>query len=302
MPIAPVAPVVFSDQLQTHTGLYLQDQIKLGLVIFTGAVRHDWVESEDRIADNTVDDAEFSYRAALSYEFDSGVVPYLAWSRSFQPTQGADAAGSPFEPTTGEQTELGVKYDARNAPPGVKMFATAAVYQLTQQNVLTTDPSNTFFQVQTGEVEVKGVELELVGRFQERLSLNASYTYTDSEVTKSGGPDLGNRLPVTPRHKASALVDYTFQDGTLAGLGGSLGARYTSDSAGNLASTFTPEVFINPEVTLWDASVHYDVSDWRLAVTASNLFDEEYVARCYSASNCFFGTRRIVAASATRRF
>lgn len=302
VPIAPLAPVTFSDQLQHQTGLYLQDQIKLGQVIFTGAVRHDWVETEDRAAGDTVDDAEFSYRAALSYEFDNGVVPYLAWSRSFQPTQGADVAGNPFEPTTGEQTELGVKYDARNAPAGVKMFATAALYQLTQQNVLTTDPANAFFQVQTGEVEVQGVELEFVGRFQERLSLNASYTYTDSEVTQSEGPDLGNRLPVTPRHKASALVDYTFQDGALAGLGASLGVRYTSDSAGNLAASYQPVVFTNPAVTLWDASVHYDVADWRLAITASNLFDEEYVARCYSTANCFFGTRRVAVASATRRF
>lgn len=302
VPIAPLAPVTFSDQLQTQTGLYVQDQIKAGQFIFTGSVRHDWVETEDRIADNTVDDAEFSYRAALSYEFGNGVLPYLAWSKSFQPTPGADFAGNPFEPTTGEQTELGVKYDARNAPPGVKMFATAALYQLTQQNVLTTDPANSFFQVQTGEVEVKGVELEFVGRFQERLSLNASYTYTDSEVTRSEGPDLGNRLPVTPRHKASALADYTFQDGTFAGLGASLGVRYTSDSAGNLAASYQPEVFTNPAVTLWDASVHYDVDDWRLAISASNLFDEEYVARCYSTTNCFYGTRGVVIASATRRF
>jgi iron complex outermembrane receptor protein len=61
-------------------------------------------------------------------------------------------------------------------------------------------------------------------------------------------------------------------------------------------------VFVNPAVTLFDASIHYDRADWRFALTASNLFDKDYVARCYSNSNCFFGTRRVVTGSIVRRF
>lgn len=303
--IPALPPVAFSKQLQKQTGLYAQDQIKSGAWIGTLSLRHDWVDTKDKLFGGSVDDAEFSYRAGLSYVFDNGVVPYVAYSKSFMPTAGSGRNGAPFDPTTGEQVEAGLKFDARNAPPGVKAFVTAAVYQLTQQNVLTPDPANIAgqsFQVQTGEVEVKGLELEGVARFQERLSLNASYSLTDSEVTKSNGPELGDRLPVTPRHRITALADYTFQDGALAGLGASLGVRYTSKTTGNLASAFTPQVFINPAVTLWDASVHYDVNDWRAAVTASNLFDKEYVARCYSFTNCFYGTRRVVTASVTRRF
>jgi len=303
--IPDLPPVTFSDQLQRQTGLYVQDQIKAGGFIATLALRHDWVSTKDRIADGTTHDSEFSYRAALSYVFDSGITPYVAYSKSFQPTAGSGRGGGTFDPTTGEQFEGGVKFDRRGGPEGWNIFATAAAYQLKQQNVLTPDPRNVggeSFQIQTGEVEVKGLEFEAVARWRERLSLNASYSLTDSEVTKSNGPDLGAKLPVTPRHKLSALVDYTFQDGALAGLGGSFGARYTSKTAGNLPSAFQAAVFTNPSVTLFDASVHYDVADWRLAVTASNLFDKEYVARCYSLSNCFFGTRRVVTASVRRSF
>jgi iron complex outermembrane receptor protein len=146
------------------------------------------------------------------------------------------------------------------------------------------------------------VEAEVVGRVNERISFNASYTYTDSEVTKSNGPDLGGRLPMTPKHKLSALVDYTFQDGPLAGLGASFGGRYTSQTAGNLLGAYEPVLYKNAAVTLWDASAHYDLNDWRLAVTASNLFDKEYVARCSAAANCFYGARRVVTASIARRF
>lgn len=294
---------VFSNQVQKQTGLYVQDQIKLDKWIATLAVRHDWVETNDRTAaDADTDDKEFSYRAGLSYVFDNGVVPYVAYSKSFQPVAGSAFDGSLFQPTTGEQYEAGVKYDARGLPPGVKLFATLAAYQLTQQNVSTPDAAHVGFSVQTGEVEVKGVEAEVVGRINERLSFNASYTYTDSEVTKSNGPDLGGRLPMTPKHKLSALVDYTFQDGPLAGFGASFGGRYTSETVGNQLGTYEPLLYWNKALTLWDASAHYDLNDWRLAVTASNLFDKEYVARCSAAANCFYGARRVVTASITRRF
>lgn len=304
--IPDLPPVPFSNQLQTQTGLYVSDQITSGGFILTLGARHDWVETEDQFPGGaTVEDDDTSYRVGLSYLFDNGVAPYVSFSRSFQPTAGTDRNGNAFEPTTGEQVEAGVKWDARNLPDDKRLFVTAAAYQLTQQNVLTADPQNLpaeSFQVQTGEVEVKGVELEVVGRFNERLSFNAAYTWTDSEVTRSNGPDLGNELPVTPEHKVSALVDYTMQQGTFAGLGASLGFRYLGESTGNLAASYQPLVFINPSVTLWDGSIHYDRDDWRLSLTASNLLDEEYVARCYSYANCFYGTRRMVTASVTRRF
>ena len=291
--IPSLPPVVFSDYTQEQTGLYAQDQIEFGGLIVTLGGRYDWVDDAD---------AEASWRAGLSYVFDNGVAPYVSWARSFQPTGGAAFGGEAFDPTTGEQIEAGVKWDGRGLPDGVKVFATAAAYRIVQQNVLTNDPVNIGFSVQTGEVEVQGFEAEGVARFNERLSLNLSYTWTESEVTRSNGVDLGAELPVTPEHKASALADYTFQDGPLAGLGGSLGVRYMSSSAGNLPASYFLPVMRNPSVTLWDSSIHYDRDDWRFSVTASNLFDKEYVARCYSYSNCFYGTRRVVVASLTKRF
>lgn len=301
--IPNLPPVVFSNYEQTQTGLYAQDQIKFdgGLIVTLGA-RYDWVTTQDRIADNETDDREASYRAGATYVFDNGLAPYISYAKSFQPTAGAGFGGVAFDPTIGEQIEAGVKWDGRGLPEGVDLFATAAAYRITQQNVLTDDPVNIGFQDQVGEVEVTGVELEFIGRFNDRLSLNASYTWTDSEVTEGAAYEVGAELPVTPEHKLSALVDYTFQDGPLAGLGASLGARYLSESAGNLPESYFLTVMRNPSVTLLDASIHYDRDDWRLALTASNLADKEYVARCYSYSNCFYGTRRVVVASVTRRF
>lgn len=231
--------------------------------------------------------------------FDSGVAPYIAYSTSFLPVPGADFNGNPFVPSEGSQIEAGVKYEPRNLADDVKLFSSVAAYELTQEDVLTNDPDNLFFSVQTGEIEVKGVELEGVARIRERLSINGSYTYTDSEVTKSNGPDLGKQLPIVPEHKASFFTDYTFQSGAFAGFGAGLGVRYLGENFGDPANTPLLET---DAVTLFDAIVHYDRNGWRLAVNATNVEDDVYVQRCSSLSQCFYANRRTIFATVAKKW
>lgn len=289
----------FDDQQQKQKGLYIQDQIRFDRLVLTVSGRQDWVSSANA-GDRTKDD-KFTYRVGLNYVFPSGIAPYVQMAKSFQPVAGRSVyTGDPFVPTTGTQYEAGIKYDGANVGPDLKVFASAAVFNLVQKNVLTpaNDPSNPFAQVQEGEVEVNGVELEGVMRWRERLSINASYTYTDSEVTESNDPAvLGSRLMAVPKHKASLLVDYTFQDGPLAGLGAGAGVRHISSVFGDEANLWR-----TGSVTLFDAIIHYDTEQWRLAVNANNLFDKEYVQRCSSATDCFYGVKRQVVGSITRKF
>jgi len=109
--------------------------------------------------------------------------------------------------------------------------------------------------------------------------------------------ELKTELPAVSKHKISALVNYTIQEGTLAGLGGGFGVRYLSSLYGDAANLW--EV---PGVTLFDAVVSYDTEDWRFGVSASNLFDKEYVARCSSSIDCFYGTVRQVIFAVTYKF
>jgi iron complex outermembrane receptor protein len=60
--------------------------------------------------------------------------------------------------------------------------------------------------------------------------------------------------------------------------------------------------FKSDSVTLYDAILHYDTRYWRFAVNASNFTDEIFVDRCSSTSNCFYGTRRLITGSVTRKF
>ncbi|MBF3145382.1 TonB-dependent receptor, partial [Pseudomonas aeruginosa] len=58
----------------------------------------------------------FTGRAGLSYVFDNGIAPYVSYATAFAPQVGLDVSGSPFRPTTGEQKEIGIKYQMPQVP------------------------------------------------------------------------------------------------------------------------------------------------------------------------------------------
>lgn len=303
--LRPGYPTAFNDQRVRQAGVYVQDQIRSGDFYLTLGARQDWVKVDNRLAGAKDDQDKFTWRAGATYVSDGGVAPYISYATSFEPVLGTDSVtGDAFRPSSGRQIEGGVKFDARGLGDGVTLFATAAVFDIRQTNVVSTLPSVTpVFGTQSGEVEVYGGELELVARIRDRLTINASYSYNHSEVTESAtAAEVGSPLPTTPRHKLSMLVDYTRQTGALAGFGGGLGGRYTSRSAGSLPGAFNPVVYYGEGATLLDAILHYDTPGWRFAVNGSNILDRKYVARCSGVAGCNFGAGRQVIASVTKTF
>ncbi|SMF97449.1 iron complex outermembrane recepter protein [Methylomagnum ishizawai] len=286
-------------------GLYLQDQIKYERFGLTLSGRHDWAESfthendllYSTLTDTRQDDSAFTYRIGLNYLFDSGFAPYASYSDSFEPVPGTDFSGTPFQPTTGQQWEVGIKYQ----PPGYNAFLTLSAFHLTQQNIVTADPdpAHQGYSIQTGEARVMGIELEGKASLAEGLDLTAGYSIYDSETTKTTEANqLGKRLPYTPGQQASTWLDYTVPVGPAAGFGLGGGFRYVGSNYGDLTNSLRA-----PSYTLIDAVVHYDLGKLdgslkgaRLAVNLSNLFDREYVATCGDGF-CYYGNRRSVLAS-----
>lgn len=291
-------------QTTAQYGVYLQDQIKLDRLSLVVGGRFDRAEARTRAMSTGVltkqDDTARTGRVALMYNFDNGFAPYASYSTSFDPQAGTTFAGTPFKPTEGEQFEAGFKYE----PPGMGAFLQASVYQLTQTNVPTTDLAHPTFQVQTGEIRARGVEVEARATVLENLDLVAAYTYTDAEVTKSSGVDLHKRPTVVPRHMAALWAHYTFRTGLFSGLGLGAGVRYVGGGAGDPANTFS-----TPDYTLVDAAISYDfaaanpaLKGWKLQVNAQNLFDKEYISGCYGTTQCSFGLRRTVLATLSYRW
>ncbi|MGE1174590.1 TonB-dependent siderophore receptor [Pseudomonas sp. BW7P1] len=294
------------DQKTYQTGLYVQDQMALDQWRLTLGGREDWVHTGTKFinkgdATNTDRDKAFSGNAALSYVFDSGFVPYLSYAESFQPTSGADASSTEsLKPTEGKQWELGIKYQ----PPGSKTLLSAAVYDLTQKNVSVSSFVNgVSITSQTGEVKVKGLELEATSDVTDNLKVIAAYTLAKSEV--QNGVDKGNRLQLMPNQQASLWTDYTWHSGVLDGFGIGGGVRYTGNTYGDKANTWLGKA---DAYTVFDASVHYDLGRLdnslkgaSVAVNATNLFDKDYISTCDSFY-CYYGDQRSVVASATYKW
>ncbi|MFC7473703.1 TonB-dependent siderophore receptor [Dankookia sp. GCM10030260] len=306
-PVPLPSPSLNTRQNTAQYGLYAQDQIRLGeRLVLTAGVRNDWVDSDtlDRIGGTTQRqrDTAATARVGLVYLAPGGLAPYASWSTSFLPTPGTDAAGQAFRPRSGEQFEVGVKYQ----PPGGESFVQASAFQITQTDSLTTDPNNPLFQVQTGEIRVRGLELEGVGRLARGLSLISSFTYLDPTITKGAAEEVGNRPAGVPAYGAGLYADQSFDEawGRLAGLGLGAGIRFLGNSTtGNAAHN------VVPSVTLVDAALRYDLGrlgrefdGTQVAVTANNLFDTTYVSRCTSDTACFYGNRRTVLASLVKRW
>ncbi|KJH76483.1 TonB-dependent siderophore receptor [Pseudomonas sp. ES3-33] len=295
------------DQKTYQTGLYVQDQMYIDQWRLTLGGREDWVHTGTKFfnkgdATNTERDKKFSANAAISYVFDNGIVPYLSYAESFQPTSNATASPTDsFKPTEGEQWELGIKYQ----PPGSNTLLTAAVYTLTQKNVsvTTTNSNNVSITSQTGEVKVKGLELEAVSDVTENLKVIAAYTLAKSEV--QDGAFKGNRLQLMPNQQASLWTDYTWHTGVLDGFGVGGGVRYTGNTYGDQANT---ELGKADAFTVFDAAVHYDLGRLdnslkgaSLALNATNLFYKDYISTCDSFY-CYYGDQRSVVASATYKW
>jgi iron complex outermembrane recepter protein len=313
-------PTLYNQQRLKQTGVYGQDQVKFGHLYLLLSGRYDWVKSQSAtpFVSATAPPVftgqkqhKFTYRAGLNYVTDAGIAPYVSYATSFEPLLGVDSATSkPFKPTTSKQIEGGVKFDARGLPSGVKLFATIAAFDIKERNFVAAQVGQTpVGGVQGGLVEVNGGEFEIVTRINDQFSINASYSYNHSKVKSSPNAigDIGSELPTTPKHKASAFADYTFQKGFLGGLGFGAGVRYNSKSAGGLPSTTFPQLvtgqaIITGQATLFDAIVHYDLPGWRFAVNGSNLFDKNYVARCAGAYGCVYGASRQVIATVTKKF
>lgn len=298
------SPIVFTgdyqdtDQKHWQVGLYLQDQIRLGNWALTLSGRQDWARTRTSDSVNLTSsdqkDHAFSGRAGLVYLFDGGVAPYFSYSESFLPVLGTDAAGAAFDPETGRQYEIGVKYQ----PPGWNAFVTVAAFELVRDNVLTTDPNNVNEQVQSGERRSRGIELEASASLDFGLDFKGAYALLDTEIANDNEGNEGNTPHGVPTHRLSLWADYTVPDGPLGGLGFGGGMRHIGSTYGDDANTFKV-----PAVTLFDASVHYDWKKFRFAIKAKNLFDKEYVASCFEAGfGCFYGERRVVVGTVRYRW
>lgn len=294
-PIVPSAPYVDGITRLSQTGLYVQDQIRWNeRWLLTLGGRFDRASSvlDSRLDGTTTrfPDHKFSSRAGLLYVTPGGWAPYFSYTESFSPTATIDPrTGIPFKPETGRQYEAGIRYQ----PPGRNETYSAAVFDVRRQNYITSDQQ--FIPRQTGEVGVRGLELEANVELIPRLNFTAAYTYTQRAViTASSNPaEIGKQLMAVPRNALSLWADYAFDNGFRAGLG----ARYGSSTRGDGATAPIPI----PAATVFDAMLGYRLERWDFALNLRNLANKTYLTNC-GYGTCYYADRRTTIATASYRW
>jgi iron complex outermembrane recepter protein len=279
--------VIFEGDQETVTdsiGIYVQDQVRLtnNLILLLGG-RFDAFEQTQRDFFNDTEQFQsgdaFSPRVGIVYQPIEPISLYASYNRSFTPTIGRSVEGEQFAPGRGTQYEIGVKADISDS-----LSATLALYDLTRSNVLTADPDNPGFSVQTGEQNSRGVELNVAGEILPGWNVFGGYAYTDARVTEDNSIETGNRLNNVPENSFSLWTSYELQEGNLQGLGFGLGLFFISDRQGDLANTFTLPGYLRT-----DAAIFYKRNQFRASLNIRNLFDIEYFESAYSDLTVYRG-------------
>jgi iron complex outermembrane receptor protein len=256
----------------TTKAVFLQQNLSFfDRVIATAGVRNDsmdlsskeYIGGEQTEKDNF---SETSYRAALTYIVNDEVSTYVSMVESVSPPQVG------VTPQTGKQYEVGIKY----SPMGMDALFSAAVYDLTQENVTIAVvlPSGIIEQQTVGESRVRGLDLEAKAQVTQDISVIGAYSYMESEVLRGslydGSSLKGNEFTTAPKHTAS-LWSYYDIPGTDVSVG--LGARYVGAYYMDAANTKKSD-----GTTLFDAALNYKIAKGTdLALNVSNLFDEQHV-------------------------
>jgi len=274
----------------TYTGVYVQDEIRMleEKLRLTLAGRYTHAVTVGRTNLAQVSDNAFSPRVGLSYSILKDFSAYTLYDQSFLPTAGQDYEGNNFKPVRGNNIEFGLKKDFFDS----KWNATAAVYQITKENVLTADPRAglelsagppatyypTNIRVQTGEQQFRGVELDISGEIVNGLNVVLNYAYTHAKVTEDNNALYVNKpVPGSVKHITNGWLSYRCrkQGSLLNGFG--LTGGYQVQMGRNSGTIALPLQL--PAYYRFDAGASYERGKFGLSVLVNNLLDRRLLTQ-----------------------
>lgn len=193
------------------TRLNISDPLKV--IIGT---RIDWYRHDNHRNDTSyrVNQELTPYFGAI-YDLDDQHSAYASWTEIFEPQGSYDSSGKLLDPITGTNYEIGIK----GKYFGGRLNASLAAFLIKQQNRATDDlagpnpcPGSAwgYCQRASGEVESKGIELEVSGALTPDWQLMAGYTYVAAKYTKDAERSNIGRLlnPSLPRHQFKLSTSY----------------------------------------------------------------------------------------------
>ncbi len=290
---ASIAPRARSQRTNTRalsTGAFVADEIKLNeYVDLVAGLRYDRFTSsfnDDFPAPVNGDpsrtrpdfdaiDRKLSYRAGIAFHPTPEQNYYISYGTSFNPSAESlalSAATTHTDPEQNRTFDIGGKIDLR----GGDLNLQAAIFNIEKTDARETDPVGQV-TVLEGERRVRGFELGITGRVTDGWTVFGSYTFLDSEITKSltdrtaatTDDTEGNEVSRVPRHSATFWTSYRFPGEKLEIAGGPtyVSHRFANDTNANKIDGYTR----------WDATIGYAVTEKvTLRLNLQNLTDKEY--------------------------
>jgi outer-membrane receptor for ferric coprogen and ferric-rhodotorulic acid len=239
-----------------------------GKLKFTAGGRYSDYDSETRDTGRGtltfIDESEFIPFVGLSYDFNKSYTAYTSYSEIFQPQSETKSDGSQLQPIIGKQIEVGLKASFLDD----KLNGQIATYLLDDEHRATTDPTNTNFSIESGELSTYGFEAGISGKLTRNIDIATGYSYVDTDLTTDP----------TPEHNFTAFGKYTFHEGTVRGLSAGLGVIAASNFS-TLDTTNSVEVKAGSYAVL-NALLGYEINkNINLQLNVNNLLDEDYIVR-----------------------
>jgi len=217
----------------------------------------------------------FSPKFGLVFQpFKDQLSLFANYQNGFNNINGIDYKGDAFKAEQANQIEGGIKANAFNG----KITGSVSYYYIKVKDIVrgyNLDPTNPNAQIQDGNKISKGIEAEVIANPVNGLNIIAGFAYNDNHL-ENASPDVEGRRDAysAAPYSANLWVSYKFLSGSLRGFGLGAGGNYASDN--KIVNSVSQGVFILPAYKVYNASVFYDHTRFRIGAKVDNLTNQKY--------------------------
>ncbi|NKI18518.1 TonB-dependent siderophore receptor [Spongiibacter sp. KMU-166] len=260
------------------------------------------VNSRGVVSDYTYSDELWNGHIGLVYNINEDANVYLTYSSSANINGGeSDVGGNcgygglcgssdvvdQSKPEQTENLELGTKWNILDN----KLLASAAVFQITKDDVMEGADYDTTGTLNTGKNRVDGVEVSLVGNITPRLSTQFGAALMNAKILNSVDPANEGKTLANFADK-SLFLQLRYQPVDAFSVGAT--ATYSSEAFVGQPDSAANEERSVPSYTVFDLFASYRFNEQlSTRLNIGNVSDEDYYLTAYrSGSFAYIGDRR----------
>ncbi|WP_434673565.1 TonB-dependent Fe(3+) dicitrate receptor FecA [Pseudomonas sp. R1-15] len=273
---------------------FIDDRIDIGKWTITPGIRYEMIESQQT---NNLTNVKYKgdYNTALPalnvlYHLTDEWNLYANTEGSFGSVQYSQmpnrVSSGEVKPEKARTWELGTRYDNGN------LRAEIGAFLINFDNQYESNQTNDSV-IARGETRHQGIEtsinyaLDGLSPALAGFDVYATYAYVDATI-REDGPNKGNRVPFSSRHKGTLGVGYTDGPWKL-NLDSTYQSAQFADNANTRAESADGSTGNIPGYMLFSSRAAYDfgpqLSDLNVAVGVKNIFNTQYFTRSFDDNN-----------------